>query len=491
MRTRVGRNDPCPCGSGKKYKRCCIDRDRVEAPATRRDQEAEADEILLVIETDLGVALRRIPGPAALRLDAPKGIAVESATQDAASLWGLPDFVFPPAVLRVASGCREIGDRLIVVGALALVVQVKTREAPTSDVDKERRWLERHISDGVRQAEGTIRFLQREQVQLPNARGRLIEIDGNHLRWVVVVVLDHPDASQALERVEASRKHPCVVLIRRDWEFLFDQLKSISAVASYLERVADEPGDLGEEPVRYYQLAGADAEAAPRELHPALLARGARRFSGPLLPMAPVGSEDRESDLLVRMIFEDVATTPPGPVDGGGSSFDETDRLKVLAELDGLLVGQRAEIGRFLLDALKVVAETDPEATEWRLRRIIGESSHLAFGVCSKHSEAHQAAFGAWVQLRHHELQEMTGGFEDATTVGVLLTPRHQGRRPWDTTMVAVSGDLGLDDEQLASYREVWPTDDPHLELADGDDIDAPTSAQRDATELPPPSIRP
>ncbi len=22
-RTRVGRNDPCPCGSGKKYKKCC------------------------------------------------------------------------------------------------------------------------------------------------------------------------------------------------------------------------------------------------------------------------------------------------------------------------------------------------------------------------------------------------------------------------------------------------------------------------------------
>lgn len=22
---RIGRNDPCPCGSGKKYKRCCID----------------------------------------------------------------------------------------------------------------------------------------------------------------------------------------------------------------------------------------------------------------------------------------------------------------------------------------------------------------------------------------------------------------------------------------------------------------------------------
>jgi preprotein translocase subunit SecA len=21
--TKVGRNDPCPCGSGKKYKKCC------------------------------------------------------------------------------------------------------------------------------------------------------------------------------------------------------------------------------------------------------------------------------------------------------------------------------------------------------------------------------------------------------------------------------------------------------------------------------------
>ena len=21
---RIGRNDPCPCGSGKKYKKCCL-----------------------------------------------------------------------------------------------------------------------------------------------------------------------------------------------------------------------------------------------------------------------------------------------------------------------------------------------------------------------------------------------------------------------------------------------------------------------------------
>ncbi|MBO5364906.1 MAG: SEC-C domain-containing protein, partial [Clostridia bacterium] len=24
----IGRNDPCPCGSGKKYKHCCMERDQ-------------------------------------------------------------------------------------------------------------------------------------------------------------------------------------------------------------------------------------------------------------------------------------------------------------------------------------------------------------------------------------------------------------------------------------------------------------------------------
>jgi len=32
---KVGRNDPCPCGSGKKYKRCCIERVEAEQRAER------------------------------------------------------------------------------------------------------------------------------------------------------------------------------------------------------------------------------------------------------------------------------------------------------------------------------------------------------------------------------------------------------------------------------------------------------------------------
>ena len=36
-----GRNDPCPCGSGKKYKRCCLDRDQAAALAPLIAKQAE------------------------------------------------------------------------------------------------------------------------------------------------------------------------------------------------------------------------------------------------------------------------------------------------------------------------------------------------------------------------------------------------------------------------------------------------------------------
>jgi hypothetical protein len=31
---RIGRNDPCPCGSGKKFKKCCIDKQQAMAAAS-------------------------------------------------------------------------------------------------------------------------------------------------------------------------------------------------------------------------------------------------------------------------------------------------------------------------------------------------------------------------------------------------------------------------------------------------------------------------
>jgi SEC-C motif len=39
---KLGRNDPCRCGSGKKYKRCCLEREQAERLLERERLETEA-----------------------------------------------------------------------------------------------------------------------------------------------------------------------------------------------------------------------------------------------------------------------------------------------------------------------------------------------------------------------------------------------------------------------------------------------------------------
>ena len=42
MEVNLGRNDPCHCGSGKKYKQCCLGKDEEKARAARAKAAAEA-----------------------------------------------------------------------------------------------------------------------------------------------------------------------------------------------------------------------------------------------------------------------------------------------------------------------------------------------------------------------------------------------------------------------------------------------------------------
>ncbi len=51
---KVGRNAPCPCGSGKKYKHCCLN--KTGAPS-RRMKLIYAGIVLLVIGAAVAVAI--------------------------------------------------------------------------------------------------------------------------------------------------------------------------------------------------------------------------------------------------------------------------------------------------------------------------------------------------------------------------------------------------------------------------------------------------
>ncbi|MCX4524405.1 MULTISPECIES: hypothetical protein [unclassified Streptomyces] len=99
----------------------------------------------------------------------------------------------------------------------------------------------------------------------------------------------------------------------------------------------------------------------------------------------------------------------------------------------------------------------------------------LIVGAATRFDRDVQAAFTACVQLRHHEVTNRTGRTEESSALGVLLTQRHDGRRPWDTSTVRVHGDLELPPEDLQIHSEAW-----NRALDKGDAID------QDRAEQPP-----
>jgi hypothetical protein len=396
------------------------------------------------------------PIPPALLLDPSQlqGTAAEDAAIDAASMWGLPDFVFRPRVISKGRAQRELGDATIITGAKALAVQVKSREGAVKDTNREAQWLTKKAIGGARQAAGTVRTLRASPAELTNGRGRTVTCDGDRLAWVGVVVLDHPNAPEDISPPKFDVGIPVVAMLRRDWDFLFDQLRSVSAVVDYLHRVAGEPSvAIGEEPVRYFELAHADEHAPPR---PAAwidrMGATAARTTSPILPKAPASAADAAGHTFFRILLEDIAE----------SAFDgeEEDRLQILAKLDRFSVGKRAELGRLLMERLDAVTTVPAGTTRWHHRLIAQDENelHLFFSVASHFTETHREVYKGWVLLRRQEFMEIadTDTISPPWTVGVLLTPCYDGYRAWDTTLIATCDEIHLDDAERTRLSALW-----------------------------------
>jgi len=418
------------------------------------EHESVSSELQLVIETESGeLFARRVAQATALARsddDPDTGPAAEATVRSAAAFWGLPDFVLLPSVRRVGSGTREISDSLIVSENLGAVLQVKSRNDVSDDPEKERRWIAKAIRRAVGQGDGTIRYLKTATLVANNVRGRQVTLHGSTLSWLNVVIIDHDCVPFDVVSPAAARE-PTVVLLRRDWEFLFEQLCSVKSVLDYIARVAskESPPPLGNEAMRYYKLAAADAQAHPREPDPRVVRNGTH-LSTPLLPREPQGYPSAPADLMYRILLEDIARSPiEAPI-------NEWDRIAVLSRVDSLPVGIRRELGALLIEMLKYVMHVKDDEIRWRMRsyRWVDDFPHLGFVACSKLTEDTKEGFRRWVILRHHELCNDAGSEVD--TVAVLLTPRHDGVRPWDTTMIAVSGWLTLEDDDIDAMVTLW-----------------------------------
>lgn len=428
----------------------------------------------LVVETSTGIFVRSIRPASLLAEGIDRGSAAERATRMAAAAWGLPDFVFRPAHRRLGSGSREIGDTTIVVGPRALSVQIKARVALSSDDGRERRWLDKNTKQGSDQAAGTVRTLHKvgSSVRLRNERGREIAVDATTLTWVNVVVVDHPGLEGYVPNV------PAIVLLRRDWEFLFEQLKSTYAVVEYLHRIqGTNPVELGTEAVRYYEFAAADAAARPNEPDPRLEPLGFDTpTSLPLLPQAPAGHGEDAAHAIIRSILEDVAVT---------GVADEEGRLDTLASIDAIPVAYRAELGRTIVQWLSEVQAADGQQI-WRFRNLPWTGRpYLILGTTTRFDGRIEEYFGDFIALRHQQQVELMPERAEGMTVGVLLTPRTDGIRPWDTTIAATRGDQGFDPRYRTYLERLWGPIGASPQLIDDDWDDLLRLAEEAASASP------
>ena len=407
-------------------------------------------ELTLVVADGDNTYLRRVAAATALDPRLPQGRAAEEATTTAAACWGLPDFVFPPAKRETGSGSRELGDGIVLVGDQGLILQVKSRENPTLKTDRETSWINKQVASGARQAVGTLRQLRRQPEVMPNQRGRSIAIDGNAATWVGVVIVDHPELPDGLTLPVDHKGLSVVTLVRRDWEFLFEQLGSTAAVVAYLHRVAGDPCELGDEPARYYDLAGKDAVAPLEPPKNGWAAEtGAAWDARPILPRIPATTGPGRA--MFRMVLEDLS---------GTRIDDENTRLMLLSFLDATPVAYQAEVGDRLLLLLQKAKRTVLGECSWDFRWIFDTQRprQVVFGVSNQLSTWHNDAFRSRLLLQHHRItrHEWDPG-DEATTVGVLLTPNYYLRdRLWDTSVKATFGPSVLTPEELDSYESFW-----------------------------------
>lgn len=395
-----------------------------------------------------GSVLGREIAPASRILgESPDGTAVEEATRAAAGRWGLPDFVLRPKVLRKGSGVREVGDGTILTGSRGISLQVKSRSVATDSPEKAATWMLKSAAHGLRQARGTIRTaLQDPSVQLTNLRGRDVAVRGRTIDWVPVVVIDHPRPARHVYPAHDSRG-PSLVMLRRDWEFLWDQLRSASAIVDYVHRVAseEEPLELGAETHRYFDLAGLDAAARANDLPAWLSDSGVERPSLPLLPRDPAASPDRLGHSIFRQILEDIAESD--------FTGEEADRLDLLSYIDRVAVAARADLGRLLLRRLTECARALPDGhrMDHRIMFIDDGALQLSFTTMSQLTHRHQEIYRTWLLHRRQKFLTSSGaqGPIYPWTVGVLLTPRPGRGRPWDTTVISTNGPPTYDAEEF------------------------------------------
>jgi hypothetical protein len=204
MRKKVGRNEPCPCGSGIKYKRCCF---------------KKSDSMLPISETELDIS------PHHFQL---KGKQAEESIVEMAKNTFLVDWCYMNP--RLPDG-KEICDLLIIYDNIAIIWQVKDLK-----LNDDGRYNTSEINKNIRQLSGARRrlFEVPKPIELENPRRGKELFNHNNIDEVYLISALFGEGEDSFSLVEHIGSYTVHVFTRQFTELVLNELNTISDFIDYL-----------------------------------------------------------------------------------------------------------------------------------------------------------------------------------------------------------------------------------------------------------------
>lgn len=198
---KIGRNHPCPCGSGKKYKKCCLDKDRNEPKS-----DLKFDKHYLQL----------------------KGKNAEEFVFSLAQKSFLTDWCYLNPELP---NKKELCDILVIFGDIAIIWQIKDLKK-----GKNGKYSKSKVEKNLKQIMGAKRslFELKEKIILKNPRRGEEEFDPksiNEIYLISALVGEGEDYFEFIKKIKGKTIH---VLNREGTEILLNELDTISDFIDYL-----------------------------------------------------------------------------------------------------------------------------------------------------------------------------------------------------------------------------------------------------------------
>lgn len=199
---KIGRNDPCPCGSGKKYKKCCLDNDEKE------EQSISYDKHYFEL----------------------KGKNAESFVYELAQKSFLTDWCYINPELEKG---KELCDLLVVFGETAIIWQIKDLKR-----GEDGKYNRSEVDKSLRQISGAKRMLfeSNKKIMLKNPRRGEEEFNPQSIKEVYLIsALVGEESEDFFEFVKKVKNKTVHILNKEGTEILLNELDTIKDFIGYLK----------------------------------------------------------------------------------------------------------------------------------------------------------------------------------------------------------------------------------------------------------------